>query len=64
MAHPLAPVFARAVESLSVALSPGTERMYNIAVRSFLVYLGTGWMARMRTQSPPLATTSGLLLAK
>jgi integrase len=74
--HPLAPAFARAVESLSTALSPGTERMYNIAVRSFLVYLGTehpkvtsleqlrrnphilGWMARMRTQTPPLATTT------
>jgi integrase len=38
--HPLAPVFARAVESLSTALSPATERNYNIAVRSFLVYLG------------------------
>ena len=38
--HPLAPAFARAVESLSIALSPATERNYNIAVRSFLVYLG------------------------
>ena len=38
--HPLAPAFARAVESLCTALSPGTERQYNIAVRSFLVYLG------------------------
>ena len=38
--HPLAPAFARAVESLSTALSPATERNYNIAVRSFLVYLG------------------------
>jgi integrase len=38
--HPLAPGFARAVESLSTALSPATERNYNIAVRSFLVYLG------------------------
>jgi integrase len=74
--HPLAPVFARAVESLATALSPGTERIYNIAVRSFLVYLDTehpkvtsleqlrrnphilGWMARMRTQTPPLATTT------
>jgi integrase len=37
--HPLAPAFARAVESLSTALSPATERNYNIAVRSFLVYL-------------------------
>ena len=50
--------------------------MYNLAVRSFLVYLGAehprvtslgqlrrdphilGWMARMRTQTPPLATTT------
>ena len=38
--HPLAPAFARAVESLSTALSPATERNYNIAVRSFLLYLG------------------------
>ena len=74
--HPLAPTFARAVESLSTALSPATERIYNIAVRSFLVYLNIehpsvtsleqirrdphilGWMARMRTQTPPLATTT------
>ena len=50
--------------------------MYNMAVRNFLVYLGTehprvisleqlrrnphilGWMARMRSQTPPLATTT------
>lgn len=38
--HPLAPAFTRAVESLSSALSPATQRNYNIAVRSFLVYLG------------------------
>jgi integrase len=38
--HPLAPACARAVESLSTALSPSTTRNYNIAVRSFLVYLG------------------------
>ena len=38
--HPLAPACARAVESLSTALSPFTTRNYNIAVRSFLVYLG------------------------
>jgi integrase len=74
--HPLAPAFACAVESLSTALSPGTERSYNIAVRSFLVYIGAqypnvtgleplqrdphilGWMARMRAQTPPLATTT------
>ena len=74
--HPLAPAFARAVESLSTALSPATERNYNIAVRSFLAYLGAeypnvtgleqlrrdphilGWMARMRAQTPPLATAT------
>jgi integrase len=39
--HPLAPAFARAVESLSAALSPSTTRNYNIAVRNFLLYLGT-----------------------
>ena len=38
--HPLAPTFERAVESLSTALSPATERNYNIALRSFLIYLG------------------------
>ena len=37
--HPLAPVFARAVESLSTALSLSTTRNYNLAVRSFLIYL-------------------------
>jgi integrase len=74
--HPLAPAFARALESLSTALSPTTERIYSIAVRSFLVCLGAqhprvtsleqlrrdphilGWMARMRTQTPPLATST------
>jgi site-specific recombinase XerD len=81
--HQLASAFARAVESLSTALSPATERNYNIAVRSFLVYLGTehrkitgleqlrrdphilGWMARMRAQTPPLATATciGRLIA-
>jgi integrase len=39
--HPLAPVFVRAVASLCTALTPSSERNYNIVVRSFLVYLGT-----------------------
>ena len=75
--HPLAPALARAVESLSTALSPASTRNYNIAVRSFLVYLGSrhirrllsldqlrrdphilGWMASLRAQTPPLATTT------
>jgi integrase len=67
---------ARAVESLSTALSPATTRNYNIAVRSFLVYVGAtypevtrleqlrrdphilGWVASLRAQTPPLATTT------
>ncbi len=81
--HPLAPAFARAVESLSTALSPATKRNYSIAVRSFLIYLGAdhpkvtgleqlrrdphalGWMARMRAQTPSLATATciGRLIA-
>src|SRR6202521_2090511 len=74
--YPLASAMARAVESLSTALSPATTRNYNIAVRSFLVYVGAtypevtrleqlrrdphilGWMASLRAQSPPLATTT------
>ena len=48
--HPLAPVFAHAVESLSTALAPSSKRNYDIVVRSFLVYLGTkhpgGYSAR------------------
>ena len=74
--HPLVPAFARAVESLSTALTPSSTRNYNIVVRNFLVYLGTehpqatrleqlrrdphilGWMARLRAQTPPLATAT------
>ena len=41
--HPLAPAFARAVESLSSALTPSTTRNYNIVVRNFLVYLGAAY---------------------
>jgi integrase len=41
--HPLAAACARAVESLSAALSPATTRNYNIAVRSLLVYLGASY---------------------
>ena len=39
--HPLAPVFTHTVESLCTALTPSSKRNYNIAVRGFLVYLGT-----------------------
>ena len=38
--HPLAQVFARAVESLCTALTPSSARNYGIVVRNFLVYLG------------------------
>ena len=41
--HPLAEACAHAVESLSTALSSATKRNYNIAVRSFLVYLGASY---------------------
>jgi len=37
--HPLAPACARAVESLSTALSSSSTRHYNTTVRNFLVYL-------------------------
>jgi integrase len=74
--HPLAPAFARTVESLSTALAPSSARNYGIVVRNFLVYLSDqhpevtrleqlrrdphilGWMARLRTQTPPLAATT------
>ena len=72
--HPLVPVFDRAVDSLSAALSPDTVRYYRGTARNFLSYLGTdhpelnrlhqlrrephvlGWMSRLRSQAPPLAT--------
>ena len=38
--HPLAPVFDRAVDSLSAALTPETTRHYRGTVRHFLSYLG------------------------
>ena len=38
--HPLAPVFARAVESLCTALASSSARNYSFVVRSLLVYLG------------------------
>jgi integrase len=37
--HPLAPTFARAVESLCTALNPSSARSYDFVVRNFLVYL-------------------------
>ena len=79
LAHPLAPLFERAVDSLGAALQPGTVRQYRGVVRNFLTYLGTahpdvcqldqlrrdphilGWLARLRSQTPPLATASYIL---
>jgi site-specific recombinase XerD len=46
--HPLAPVFAHAVESLCTALTPSSARNYNMVVRNFLVYLGTEYPAVTR----------------
>ena len=48
--HPLAPVFAHAVESLCTALTSASKRNYGIAVRSFLVYLGTEYPAITRLE--------------
>lgn len=39
--HPLAPVFERAVCSLTAALNPGTARHYRGTVRKFLTWLAT-----------------------
>ena len=41
--HPLVPVFDRAVDSLSAALSPDTARHYHGTARHFLSYLGTAY---------------------
>jgi integrase len=38
--HPLTPLFARAVDSFSAALSPGSIRHYHETARHFLSYLG------------------------
>ena len=41
--HPLAPIFDRAVDSLSAALNPDTTRHYRGTVRKFLTYLGAAY---------------------
>jgi site-specific recombinase XerD len=41
--HPLAPVFDRAVDSFSVALSPDTIRHYRSTARNFLRFLGLAY---------------------
>jgi hypothetical protein len=38
--HPLEPLFERAAESLTTALSPASLEAYRTALRSFLRYLG------------------------
>jgi hypothetical protein len=38
--HPLAGLFAGAVESLGAALAPGSVRQYRGTARNFLIYLG------------------------
>lgn len=39
--HPLAPLFARAVDSLCTALGPASQCLYRTTVRDFLSYLST-----------------------
>ena len=39
--HPLEPLFERAAQSLTTALSDGAVRAYHATLRSFLRYLGT-----------------------
>jgi site-specific recombinase XerD len=41
--HPLAPVFGRAVDSLTAALSPGTTRHYRGTIRKFLTWLAAAY---------------------
>ena len=38
--HPLAPLFARAIDSFSTALNPESIRHYHGTARNFLSYLG------------------------
>ena len=38
--HPLEPLFERAAESLTTALSPASLEAYRTTLRSFLRYLG------------------------
>ena len=77
--HPLARVFARAIDSFSAALGRESIRYYHGAARNFLSYLGAnhpdlnrldqlrrephvlGWMSRLHSQLPPLATASYIL---
>ena len=41
--HPLAPLFARAIDSFSAALNPESIRHYHGTARSFLSYLGANY---------------------
>ena len=40
-AHPLAPIFDAAIDSLSAALAPESARQYRCTARGFLTWLGT-----------------------
>ena len=77
--HPLADLFAAAVDSLGAALAPASVRQYRGTARHFLTYLGThhpevvsldqlrrdphilGWMAKLRSQNPPLAPVTYII---
>lgn len=77
--HPLADLFAGAVDSLGAALAPNSVRLYHGTARNFLTYLGTdhpeisalhqlrrdphilGWMAKLRSQNPPLAPVTYII---
>ena len=43
LSHPLAPVFDRAIDSLSAALHPDTTRHYRGTARKFVIYLGAAY---------------------
>ena len=38
--HPLVQQFQRAIDSLTLGLSPASARQYRAVARSFLIYLG------------------------
>jgi len=78
--HPLAPLFGRAIDSVSTALSPSSLHQYRVTARKFLNYLAIdypdvsslqqlrrdphilGWLVRLHSQTPPLATATCITL--
>jgi integrase len=78
--HPVAALFARAIDSICAALSPASQHQYRVTARKFLSYLGTeypdvgslqqlrrdphilGWLVRLHSQTPPLATATCISL--